>query len=273
MAEPDFRWTQDDWGESGPGARKIGAIPTTWNRNWIVRAILLLVAVLLFELMASAALSTVVGWLEFGRNDLVIARWLRRTDPDRRRGRLEARSYWAWAFLKVSLIASLLVIVVGVFETLQHPGGVRGPGAPHPYDLLAACVVSFLGLLASWWFSYWTVLSAFLSRTKLWIGPEPSHARGQAVWPPTSLEGNRHASNRASLVVLSALVPSLFLLTIFELVLLYKLIGKQHIIVFVLVGIVSSSVLLAKLFPILKRRVVAQSPEDCWMTQLSALST
>jgi hypothetical protein len=70
-----------------------------------------IVTFIVFELTADPALTVALGCLKFGWDELATARWLRKNDPDRRRGRIASRFYAAWALWRVSGVAVAMMMV------------------------------------------------------------------------------------------------------------------------------------------------------------------
>ena len=64
---------------------------------------------LVYELTAQPALGVSLASIKFGWNDLLSARWFRRTDPDRRRGRTYFWLYLASSFWKIAITATILM--------------------------------------------------------------------------------------------------------------------------------------------------------------------
>jgi hypothetical protein len=235
-----------------------------------------LLAFLVFEWTADPALAVAACCLKFGGDGLATARWLRRTDPDRRRGRVVARFHTASAFWNVAGIATAMGIVAAQvarqLEALRRGPALNGP----PRQVLGAFVVALVAFALAGLLSLFAVGSAWWGRVRVWHGPQARRARRLGLWPP-SLAGSRPADfNGAILIVLVALlavaIPAWFATTIAAIVAVVACVGpKAPLLPAVSVGVVLPIVafflfargVVAARAAVLGR-IAASSPLECW---------
>jgi hypothetical protein len=160
---------------------------------------------ILYEATHDPAIAATALCVKFGWEDFRTARWLRRTDPDTRRGKACWWLYFASSLWKVavSALAMFLLIVV-----LEHAFDIRQQG--RAVDVLALIKGAFLSLLfASLLLVLATVIALVLARrfnVRVWLNGAVGYARRRSEWPP--LYGKR---NHALILVLTAAVAITFL--------------------------------------------------------------
>ena len=272
MAEPEFRWTQDEWGDEALGP------PSGWPsvRGWAVRHSslfrLLIVAggSLLFELTADTAVASAVGCLEFGRTDFGTALWLRKHDPHPVRKSICLECYLIWGLLRVAVMSSLvlLTIVIGAILIDIDKLGLIGPLA----NLFKALWVTGLTLVLASGLALKVTITAWRIRARIWLGPEPLWARQQGVWPPSMARPRRESHNQGKQIITLACFAAgltLFVVVAFvcphipEKVWPRVFFGSCVLIVAMLTTGVS----------FLERRVLAVSPAEFWPLEESAIAT
>ena len=266
MAEPDFRLTQDNWAGAVNASDSRPFMPLrNWmaRHGWLVRLLILGLAAILFELTANAAVSTAVGCLEFGRTDFGTARWIKRTDPDRRRGRLCARCYLAWAFLRVSMVCFIIILVVANLE-------VKRPNAGQPQALMyqsphfiGAGIMLLAAMAVGAFLSFQIVVTSLRACQKIWLGPEAQWAKQEGVWPPTRATRRRPTTNQADALFYMGIAFADFWALLGSIFVSFRL--PDHMIpgcFLVLVGVILLGSL--AVLPILKERITALTPADCW---------
>ncbi len=265
MAEPEFRWTQDEWTEDQGSSAALSFLS---RHSWLVRGAILALSLVIFELTANAAVSTAVSCLEFGRTDLQTAWWLLRTDPDRRRGSVCSWCYFAWAFWRVGVVAMVVISLILILGILINELGM-GPVAP-PAHLAGAFGLLAVSLALASLLSFLVVLAALVNRTKIWLGPEPGWAKQQGAWPPSAAHRHRHGTNQAKVIVylgcIFVMLPTFLLGTFvcFKSPLRDVPLAYMTILGLVLVAIVA-------VISTLGRRVLARSPGECWPVDEPAL--
>jgi len=261
----DFCWTQDEW----DGSDFASASPSAWLRvrsfgsrhGWLVRGVILVLGLVVFELTSNAAISTAVSCLEFGRTDFQTAWWLLKTDPDRRRGSLCARCSLAWACWRVSLVALIVIVLIVIWGIVSNQAG-QGPIDPlahlaGAFGLLSATIT--LGSLLS----LMVVITSMKARKKLWLGPEPRWAKQQKVWPPTAAYRHRSSFNQAkTLFYLGCFCIMFPILVITTFVCFLNPVTAIPWVFLVIIGLILLGTVV--LISHLERRVLARSPLECW---------
>lgn len=223
---------------------------------------LILFGWLLYEATAQPGLAAAVTCAKLGWSDFRVAYWLRRVDPDRRRGRACFWFYVAFGLWKVAVLATAVMFTLLFLGSLVHPGRRRfgGPGvSPVLAGVLVAAGVGFgLSFLAT----YVALWSAIRSRVKVWLGSAPHRARAGRFWPPC-----HGLTNAAPFVTVTTLILTLWAFLLSLLVL--GMIGGRLQVVFLgllLAGVFLAFPAIALAFRMLDRRVFAQTPHECWET-------
>jgi hypothetical protein len=222
---------------------------------------LLLAGWLLYELTADPGLASAVACAKFGWADLRAACWLRRIDPDRRRGLTCFWCYLAFGLWKVAVMATLTMILLGFLEALL--GGGRRAGANNPSLVVGTLAAAGVGFVLSFLTTYVALWSALRSGVRIWLGVAPHRARTGRFWPP------QHGKvNFAPYVAFTTLVFTVWLLVglIIGLVLAWQPrgavgIGCLVLVMLTLIGSVISA------FPFLAGRLFARSPLECWQVE------
>src|SRR5947209_1697135 len=91
---------------------------------------MLAAGILVFELTKSPGLGAAIACTKFGWEDFLTARWLRRTDPDRRRGRTcfwlyVASGLWKCALTGIAVMFAVTFLAAAMQAPQPRP---RGPG-------------------------------------------------------------------------------------------------------------------------------------------------
>jgi hypothetical protein len=242
-------------GEGQAGGRWHG--PFTWTG-------LLVVGWVLYELTAQPALGAVALCLKFGWEDFRTARWLRRRDPNRRRGRACFWLYTSNGLWKTAVVAFVMAFVLMITwacmpwwqvgqrarkEWLQHAsmGTVL--------TTMAGLALSVLALARALWL-------AWRHRVRLWLHSAVHRACWADTWPPH--EAAAGESNRLGCLLLTA---TLLLLLPVLLVLLY-LVGlwKQAALALLLCVLLTMGLPMVVLFlgTCSSWTLWASSPVECW---------
>src|SRR5437763_14614346 len=101
--------------------------PRSWGVHVSWSAFFLL-GWLLYECTSQPGLAAAVTCAKFGWSDWRAGWWLRRVDPDERRGRTCFWFYLAYGLWKVAVMASLVLFVLLVGRSGVRRGAAGGPG-------------------------------------------------------------------------------------------------------------------------------------------------
>jgi hypothetical protein len=266
MNEFEFPWTQDSRGvEAKVQKRQVS------RRNarlyWLS---VIAMAVVAYANEAGLCVAVTLGCVNFGWDEFCLARWLKRTDPDQRRGRTCSLFYLAWGVSRIILASIAIMFLVAGFQSWleSKPQNVARTDSPPPAFISAGIVVIF-GLLFLSVLSTLAVISGLRNRVQIWIGPEARWAREENVWPPQAVCRRRATTNQTKIILLSAMITLFGIGTTIVLILMVILsIGRTLSSGFLVgltlltpvVGVISILVLLDTL----GARMIASTPEACW---------
>jgi hypothetical protein len=238
-----------------------------------------LLALVVFELTADPALTVVVGCIKFGWDELATARWLWWTDPDRLRGRVTSLFYAAWSLCRITGIAIVLmlvaILVFGLLTEMGLAGGAKMPSAPRVLTSIALVVLC--GLVSTGLTLALALFSARRNRIKVWIGPEAKLARRSGTWPPGSIEGKTGQTNLAYRLILALVitiaVPLILVLSILPMCLMpgppqpgpIEVVFGIFVALNMIVALLVVPIALIFTLGSLAARVLATSPEECWL--------
>jgi hypothetical protein len=222
--------------------------------------VLLLIGWVLYEATAQPGLAAAITCAKFGWADFQAARWLRRVDPDRGRGRACFWFYLAFGLWKVAVLATAMMIGLLFLGSLVNAGRRRfGGGVLTPVlsgVLIAAGVCFGLSFLTT----YIALWSAMRQRIKVWLGFAPYRARTERFWPPCHGQ-----TNAAPFVTVTTLILTLwaFLLSLLVMVTVG---GRFHLVflVLLLTGVFLAFPAFLLVFRLLDHSVFAQTPHECW---------
>ncbi len=236
------------------------------------------VALVVFEVTADPSLVVVVGCSKFGWAQLRAARWLRRNDPNTRRGKACRWFYVSWGLWRISLVAALLMyVVIYAFLGLQHALGVAAmPGDTPPAQFITAALIVMFGLVSSTLTSIVGVTLALRSRVRIWVGQAGLDAFRSGTWPPVGSAAGRNWIG--SLLITT--VPIAFVLAIFPMAAMVIVAewwgiravagegaGGLAAIAGTLAAGFGGAVSFMYFVAAAKHRVQAHSPTDCWGSQ------
>jgi hypothetical protein len=223
--------------------------------------VLVLAGWLLYECTAEPGLAAAVACAKFGWADLQAAFWLRRVDPDRRRGATCFWCYLTFGLWKVAVMATLAMILLGFLAALLDGGRPPPAANNNPSPVLGgALVAASIGFSLSFCTTYVALWSALRNGVRIWLGVAPYRARRERFWPP-----HHGKINFAPYVAFTTLVLSVWaiVLIVVGLVLAWRPRGAFAIACLVL-GMIGLIAFLIMAFPLLARRLFARSPLDCW---------
>ncbi len=272
MDEADFQWTQDSWDrETEVRERRVSA-----RNSKLAWFGVIALAVLAFEVTADPGLTVALGCLKFGWDEFRLARWLKRADPDRRRGRVCAWFYLAWGLWRISLVAIATAFILALVMLLLEKQLGRVPGAAGPPPGFAgALMLSLCGFFFCSAVSSIAVVLALRNSIKIWVGPEVRWAKERNCWPPQDAAEGRYTSNRTKVILLSGLITivvvGFFVVFLPLSFFLFPARGAQNknsdqiILMFTLIFLTGVPMAILMLLEKLGNRMIAASPWDCWV--------
>lgn len=160
------------------------------RRGWFARLhltwpTLFLAGWLLYEFTAMPGLAALVACAKFGWADVRIAFWLRRVDPDVRRGRAWFWGYLTYGLWKVAIVAALSLAVIGTLESLfiaPRRWQAGNPGVSPVFSgALKAVVVAFSIALP---LCYVALRAAWRNGARIWRHRSLRWALENGNWPP-----------------------------------------------------------------------------------------
>ncbi|HEY7328238.1 MAG TPA: hypothetical protein VH592_11385 [Gemmataceae bacterium] len=239
------------------------------HRGWFSRLhlswpMLFLAGWLLYEFTAQPGLAALVFCAKFGLMDIQTAFWLRRVDPDPRRGQTCFWAYLTYGLWKVAVIATLVMITIGflgdILGRIPRQQAVRLGISPVIMGALTAAVVGFGVSLPTACITLW---SAWRNGVRVWLGQAPNWARKDRHWPPR--QGWINTVPIVGLTIFGQMAGLLLVLSITLLGLVQF--GDVWVILLlmatILLAITVSTILLFRL----SMRLIALSPEECWMAE------
>jgi hypothetical protein len=252
--------------------------PRRRHRPSLVLPALLALGIVVYELTSQAGLGAAIACTKFGWDDFLTARWLRRRDPDRRRGRAAFWLFVAAGLWKTAVTGVIVMFAAAFLEAAirQPPPAGQGPPPPSP-AIVGALLATIFGFSLSTLATGRAFLIALRHRVRLWIDRGVHRDRWADHWPPLSALQRR---NRAGAILFTALfLGMLVVLAVFHVLLRAALRGwagggpqGQNAAdtlanlfccgVFLLVP-----VLILVFRDILAQVALARSPAECWHDQ------
>ncbi len=185
---------------------------------WIVWAVLVAVAITVYEIAQQPALLGTTIALKFAWGDIRTGWWIRRRDPNRLRGAAHFRLYLGYGLWKAAGAAFVLSVLFASIDNL-----VRQPAAAPVQQnrvFFKMVVGSVLGSLALALVGSFACLSAFWSAARrkfqLWLNSRLAADRVRDRWPPTQGESNSvvwmgYATGLALMLFLVVVLLAIFL--------------------------------------------------------------
>ena len=242
--------------------------------------LILTVAFVVTELTAHPAIGVGVLCLKFGWDDFRTALWLRRRDPNRRRGAVCSWFYLSSGLWRVFLWSFALMLVAIMFLVATEPPQARGPNRdpvtpPEVMTCLCMCLASFA---VATMFTVLSVGFAWRRRIKVWISGTISRSRRLNEWPPRPVPGLFAPSNLLKGWLIGAgaglfvflFVAGIVLILVGVKAMLPRQIGNNQTTVVLVAVIIGVGIpLLTAIFILvirghILRRIEAISPADCW---------
>jgi hypothetical protein len=252
--------------------------PPPRRRPSLVLPLLFALGFLVYELTANPGLGAAIACTKFGWDDFLTARWLRRRDLDRRRGRAEFWLFVAVGLWKTAVTGVVVIFGVGFLEATLRPPPQIGQAPPPPSDaIVGALLTAFFGFTLSSLATLRAFVTALRFRVRLWIDGKVHRDRRADRWPPLTTEGRK---NRAGAVLFTALfLGTIVVLAVFRVVLRSALRGwagggaqgqqladtLTNLFCFGVFLIVPVLMLVCR--DILGQLALAHSPAECWETE------
>jgi hypothetical protein len=188
---------ESDWQDHAQRDRRWRS-PFTWTTlialGWVA-----------YELTAQPGLGAFIVCAKFGWNDLRTAFWLRRIDPDRRRGRTCFWLYLASGMWKVAVTGSVLMYLLDICVVqLQVPLAGQAVIAARQAALAGAGLAALCGFVLSSLATFRALWGAYRNGLRLWLSAGLHRARRARVWP--SLYPDCGSQNRFTTLAYTALI-------------------------------------------------------------------
>ena len=243
---------------------------------WLILA----VAVVVTELTTHPSVGVTVLCLKFGWSDFRTALWLRRRDPNRRRGAVCSWFYFSSGVWRVCVWSFALMFVAVFFAAAIVAIPQGGPGVPpngfaQPPIEIVTCMIVWLGSAGI--ASVLTViagLKAWRHQTKVWISGSIAESRQRNEWPPRPVLRGRPAVNLMPLMRLPTGILIWIVLFAFGLFLFVSIFGAFNVapparnggVTAIVGGILSyvGALTIVVLSSRIYQRLVALSPYECW---------
>ncbi len=175
---------------------------------WLIGSI----AFAIGELTTHPAIGIVVLCLKFGWNDFLIGLWLRRRDPDRKRGAVCSWFYWALGLWRVGMWSFILffglMFMLGMLQA--HPEKGKDPieiayfGSIIAGSIILAPVATFIGILRGW-----------MTGRRVWLSSTIFESYQRREWPPVAAVGAPNLLKR--IVIMTGCMTLVFVLPVFVL--------------------------------------------------------
>lgn len=217
-------------------------LPSGRINKHLVYPLLIAIGFLVFEITDDTGLGVAVACTKFSFGDIRVAFWLRRSDPDRLRGRT-----CFWFFLAAGLLRTLvgmfLVSMVLVLLNLVVRQ-VPGPMAAAFNVMFRSTSIAIIAVALSGWTA---ILYALRDGVKVWIDSTFCEALRNQCGPPSAFSCNRAAC------IAGAAFWSPVLIAFFSLPAPFDL------------ALAALAIVVYPLFiAIVLRRICARMPFECW---------
>lgn len=260
-------------------------------RNWFSLPVVLSLGFLIWKLTAQPGLAAAFMCLKFGWEDFTIARWLRRTDPIRPRGKGCFWLYVSSGLWKTAIMATIMVFVIAFYASAQQKAkekeqreaavqpppvgppdpnppanGPKPPDAPPPI-FVGAMLTAFFSLLFSCLSSYFAIWYGLRHNLRFWLNGALRFAVQRDEWPP--LYGRQ---NWVSLLLLTTAVLTCFVVAPIGLIFAIQIVESVGIPLrppvkgglFVVTILFLVPVMVLVLRETINHRFVAAHPVECW---------
>jgi len=233
----------------------------------------LLLAWLTFELTANATLSLVLGCLKFGTADFRTAWWLLGTDPLRRRARACAAFYLAAGIWKTALVPLLTVGVIAIVWGMIAPQALQR-GHPVTKQMVLALNVGLWAAMVLTVVAASAAILALVARWRVWVHPNVHRCRRDGKWPPRFTPADHPQANQAILIVLTAIFAAIIIGPVVTFVVLNRFqLPVDVLIIIELVLVFGYPIGGVMAFGLLRGRLFAESPWECWPESIRELDS
>jgi hypothetical protein len=246
-----------------------GPVDRTGRWAGVAWAALVFAGLAVYELFHQPGLLALTVSLKFGWADARTAGWLRRRDPDRRRGAAHAWAYLGFALAKVAAVGGAIGFAVPVLHELVAGGGKLNPNGPNNATFAlftGACLTGLFGFLLSAGVTTVALVQGRRAGLKLWVNSAVATARRRDEWPP-----DYGAANRLELIALPSalavtgtafgLAVGLAAVVLDQLGLGFPPAAAAAVMVALLLGLPVAALLL---YDGIRSRLVAASPFEAW---------
>jgi hypothetical protein len=235
--------------------------------SWVL-PVLLMLAFLVYELTAQPALGVAVACVKFGWNDFCSALWLRRVDPEPRRGRACFWLYLAFGLLKTAITASLLMFAYSFAVGPQIQNAQRNAfrNLP-PVEYVVAGATAIGGFMLSGLTAWVALYKAWRGQIRLWLDSSVHQARRQNSWPPRNTSAASPNQARTMVAIALITVCTLFMLVLVPLLIVLGQANQPVAPACMVVGVIVSCGIVLGLRQYLSRGL-AKSPSECWGTSV-----
>lgn len=252
----DHRNDESSWNVDPEPRRGVSLLDSRWL--WLLFGLAGIVA---FELGVHPAITAVLFCIKLGFTHLANGLWLWRNDPRRGRGLILGLGYMALAGWRVVLwsfvLSAFLSYVTTMQGVMQNRNGAGRPAGVEIEVIGALGMVFGLMLVASSALSALVCLAAGFLGTPLWLSKRVTEWRQADAYPPNPIG----SSSTGSLLNFSLLVICVFLLTVF----LASMLALGPVAIpGVFLGVIGIPVFTLVMRDWLGRRIVANSPGECW---------
>jgi hypothetical protein len=219
----------------------------SWWKSPVIWSALILGAFLVYEITAKPVLGLVLLCSKFGWDDFLTAYWLRLVDPNHPRGKVFFWFHSAMGMFKIAgagaLLSFLLCFVFVLFKA--HNRAIQ-----FPPEILTGLGVYFFGLI--------------ICPMPLLIGFCQAFSRRVRVWLPSTTNGKENLAGP-----LLQITVFVIWFGCFEVIGMFAVAAERRgikvpsaeiwIVAMIVIGMT-----LFRLFPFLKKRLIAQDPNQCW---------
>ncbi|GDY09332.1 hypothetical protein LBMAG52_28180 [Planctomycetia bacterium] len=246
--------------------------------------LILTVAVVVTELTAHPSIGVIVLCFKFGWNDFRTAHWLRRRDPNRRRGAVCSWFYLSSGLWRVCSWSFALMFIAIIFFVATEPPQARPANRPNadpdlPPEVMT-CMAMWMGsFVVATLLTLLSVCFAWRRPVKVWISRSVSESRRLNEWPPRPAPRLRPdpnllncwmVSSGAGLFVLLFIIGVAALMASFDAAKPLGPAGNNQwadVVFGVIVGVfvpIGSAFLILVFGGMTFKRIGAGSPTECW---------